>query len=103
MINFAVEKVFEVQKRVALWVFLGFENFFRKSPCMKGPRSISFSSLADPSLGDASRSEQTRGEELGSTERQKWRNEVEKSLKNGLTVADNSGYHVEPSKTRNRP
>ena len=28
-------------------VFLGFENFFEKSPCMKALGSISFSSLAD--------------------------------------------------------
>ena len=73
-IKISADRVFETRKRWAFWVFLGFGNFSRKSPCMKGPRSISFSSLADLSLGDASRSGQTRGGDL-----------VQQSVRNGET------------------
>jgi hypothetical protein len=73
-IKISADRVFETRKRWAFWVFLGFGNFSRKSPCMKGPRSISFSSLADLSSGDASRSGQARGGDL-----------IQQSVRNGET------------------
>jgi len=67
-LKFSGGRVFAWEKLGFAEVFLGFEDFFQKSPCTKGLMSISFSSLADLSLGDASRQEQPSGGELDSTE-----------------------------------